>query len=312
MLRKLLLAGALACATASAEPRLGPPAPALGQGARSVATRTGSAALAARSGVHALAVRTGSDSQAAPTSANVVARERTRAIVLLYHSFDVGPQPLGLSSRRFESHLEWLAQSGVAVVPLSALIEFLEGRRLLPERVAVITIDDGHRSTYEKAFPLLKKHQMPFTLGLPSALVTGKKRTISWSEVRKMVDSGLCEIASHGHRHRRLGPLDARRTHEELVVSRELIERETGVRPIAYFYPLGAHESPAPEKAKAAGYRAAFTATGGAIAHGRFSLQAIPRTTVLHGDGAGKIGWLFSPDFLERLPRVFTASSDTR
>lgn len=241
----------------------------------------------------------------------------TRAVVLLYHSFDVGPQPLGLSSRRFASHLEWLAQSDVHVIPLGFLIDFLEGKRRLPAKVAVITIDDGHRSVYDKAWPLLRQHGFPFALGLPTAFMGGKKRTLRWEQIREMVGSGLCEVASHGHRHRRLGPLDAKRTHQELELSREIIAREAGVRPIAYFYPLGAHESPAPDKAANAGYRAAFTATGGAIAHGAFTPHVIPRTTVFHSDGAARVSWLFSRAFLDRLPLAarrgaLTASSDIR
>jgi peptidoglycan/xylan/chitin deacetylase (PgdA/CDA1 family) len=236
--------------------------------------------------------------------AALVARDRTRAVVLLYHAFDVGPEPLGISSQRFEHQLERLERDGVVLVPLSALVEFLEGARELPERVAVITIDDAHRSVYRKAFPILRRRGAPFSLGIPTAFV-GKKglATLAWDQIREMRASGLCELASHGHRHRRLGALEPRAAAAELELSRELIERETGVRPIAYFYPLGAIDSIAERRVLDAGYRAAFGATGGAIAFNAFSRFRVPRTTVHHHDRAERIAWLFSPRFLERLPR---------
>jgi peptidoglycan/xylan/chitin deacetylase (PgdA/CDA1 family) len=265
-----------------APPRLGPPAGWLGSGRRFVASRPERA-----------------------SESGLVPRARTRAVVLLYHAFDVGREPLGISSQRFEQQLERLRRDGVVVVPLSALIEFLEGARQLPERVAVITIDDAHRSVYHKAFPILRQRGVPFSLGLPSAFVAKPGvPTLAWEQIREMVDSGLCELASHGHRHRRLGALDARRAADELELSRELIERATGVRPIAYFYPLGAVDSIAEQRVLAAGYRAGFGATGGAIAFDAFSRSHVPRTTVFHHDGAERIAWLFSPAFLERLPLV--------
>jgi peptidoglycan/xylan/chitin deacetylase (PgdA/CDA1 family) len=125
-----------------------------------------------------------------------------------------------------------------------------------------------------------------------------------------MVASGLCEVASHGHLHRRLDVLDERAARRELETSRALIARELGRAPLAYFYPLGARDERAEERAARAGYRAAFGATGGAIAVGHFSRFAVPRTTIEHRDDANRLAWLFSPKFLERLP--ITASSGTR
>jgi peptidoglycan/xylan/chitin deacetylase (PgdA/CDA1 family) len=241
----------------------------------------------------------------------LVEPEATRAVTLLYHAFDVGPDPLGLSSRRFEAHLERLSADGVAIVPLSALIEFLEGKRRLPARVAVITIDDAHESVYEKAFPILVERRIPFTLGVPTAYVGDQRSpTLAWSQIREMVATGLCEVASHGHHHRRLDVLDERSASDELETSRRLIERETGVKPLAYFYPMGHTSARAEERVERAGYRAAFGATGGAIAFGHFSTYAVPRTTVQHGDDPRRVAWLFSPKFLERLP--LRSSSDIR
>ncbi len=234
----------------------------------------------------------------------LVSPERTRAVILLYHAFDVGADRLSVSSERLESHLGWLGQSNVELVSITELIEFLEGSRQLPERVAVITIDDGLRSTYTKAWPILRRHQARFSVGIPTGLVEEPKEfpLMNWAQIREMVDSGLCEVASHGHAHRRLVGLPARLAEEELVRSAQILERETGRQPIAFFYPLGMSDAEAEARVHAAGYRAAFSATGGAVALGSSSRLRVPRTGIFREDTVGRFSWYFGTEFLHRLP----------
>ena len=59
---------------------------------------------------------------------------RTRAVVLLYHAFDVGPDPLSVSSTNLERQICWLLDSGVEIIGLGQLVDFLEGRCRLPRR----------------------------------------------------------------------------------------------------------------------------------------------------------------------------------
>lgn len=238
----------------------------------------------------------------------VVLPEETRAVVLLYHAFDKGPQPLSLSSRRFAAQLDWLRENHVEIVPLSHLVEYLRGERRLPRRVAVITLDDGMLSVYAKAWPVMRERQVPFTLGIPSGLVGAKRgRIMSWAAVREMVSSGLCEIASHGHHHRRLVGLSGKQARRELMHSREVIEQRTGTRPSAYFYPLGALDDKAAQRVEKAGYAAAFTASGAPISLGSSSHLKVPRTTIFHDDGVGRFGWFFGEQYLGRLP-IFAAA----
>ena len=225
-------------------------------------------------------------------------------MVLLYHGFDRGPDPLSVSSRRLDEQLAWLEDNQVEVVSTTELIEFLEGKRWLPARVAVITIDDGLLSTYERAWPILKRHGVRFTLGLSTRLLDEPKAGLSmtWHQVREMVDSGLCELASHGHGHRRLVGLSEKLAHEELEVSRSTIERETGRTPVAYFYPLGANDHQARRRVAAAGYRAGFTASGAPIAVNSAPRMGIPRTGIFHADGLGQFAWYFSTRNLMKVP----------
>ncbi len=236
----------------------------------------------------------------------LVAAEQTRANVFLYHAFDRGTDPLSVPSPRFERQIQWLIEHDVEIVALSELIEFLEGRRRLPRRVAVITIDDGVESVHEKAWPILRRYGARFTLGLPTQLMQTPENApmLSWDQVREMLASGLCEIASHGHRHLALPVLPKRMAADELELSAEIIERQIGTRPLAYFYPLGALDKASMKSVQRAGYRAAFSAKGGPIAIGSSPLMRIPRTSIFHDDDLGHLAFYFSQRFFERLPET--------
>ncbi|MEZ4374623.1 MAG: polysaccharide deacetylase family protein [Polyangiaceae bacterium] len=232
----------------------------------------------------------------------VVDAHRTRAVVLLYHGFDRGSDPLSVSSYAFRQQMEWLKENRVEVVHLSQLVLFLRGKLLLPERVAVISMDDGMSSVYHRAWPILKRLKLPFSLGITTGLVEDRQRfTMSWDEVREMYDSGLVEIASHGHRHRGLANLPKKLIDEELTRSRELLEQRVGVSPSVYFYPLGSMDRRARDLVTEAGYDAAFTATGAPIALGTSHLAEVPRTSVFYSDSMGRFSYFFR-GFLKTIP----------
>jgi peptidoglycan/xylan/chitin deacetylase (PgdA/CDA1 family) len=61
---------------------------------------------------------------------------------------------------------------------------------------------------------------------------------VSWNHLREMSDAGMT-LASHTHSHRLLGHLSYQEQYEELVLSRELLARHTGVETRAVAYPVG-------------------------------------------------------------------------
>jgi peptidoglycan/xylan/chitin deacetylase (PgdA/CDA1 family) len=71
-----------------------------------------------------------------------------------------------------------------------------------------VTIDDGHRSIYRIAFPLLKEFGYPATLFVYSDYID--HGGLRWQELDEMVESGLITVQSHSKTHdnltrRRLG-----------------------------------------------------------------------------------------------------------
>ena len=81
---------------------------------------------------------------------------------------------------------------------------------------------------------------------------------LTWEQVREMVASGLCELASHSHIHGHMDRLTRERNREEAELSRSILEARTGVRPEVFVFPFGGNDAAVRKVVEDAGYRAAF------------------------------------------------------
>ena len=79
----------------------------------------------------------------------------TRLYVLMYHHFIPEGQPYNnwmLTDTRFREDLQWLADHGWTTVLPSQLVS----QEPLPNKAVMLTFDDGYRSNYQLAYPLLQ------------------------------------------------------------------------------------------------------------------------------------------------------------
>jgi peptidoglycan/xylan/chitin deacetylase (PgdA/CDA1 family) len=95
-----------------------------------------------------------------------VARQRSRATILLYHRVNDEDDPFfpALRVEHFVAQLEYLA-CHYRVEPLETVLDWLEQGAPGPARVA-ITIDDGYPDTREQVLPVLERLGLPATLFL--------------------------------------------------------------------------------------------------------------------------------------------------
>lgn len=158
--------------------------------------------------------------------------------LLIYHQIGGGSGlEMEVSPNVFQRHLDWLAEHA-PVVPFSGR---LEGEPV------VITFDDGYRSLYETAYPLLKERGLPFTLFLTTQPIESGEPLrdhsgadpLTWDMVREMLDSGLMTLGAHTHSHPDFRHLGAREIEMELERSDSLITERTGVTPRHFAYTWG-------------------------------------------------------------------------
>lgn len=166
--------------------------------------------------------------------------------ILCYHRFGARSTKLNVAPAAFEAQMEYLARNGYTVITLKRLARFLEGKEPLPAKTVAITIDDGYRSTYEIAYPILRKFGFPATVFLYTDFV-GASDAMTWAQMKEMMASGLIDIEPHSKSHANLalrlpGENDARykeRIKREVDMPIAVLRERLGDRSFTYAYPYG-------------------------------------------------------------------------
>ncbi len=185
--------------------------------------------------------------------------------ILCYHQFNSAGL-YSMSAAEFRQNLEMIRDRGYTVVPLSHVIEFYQGKRDdLPEKSLVITIDDGYRSVYKYAYPILKEFGYPWVFYVYSDYVGSGAGAVTWEQLKEMAQNGM-ELGGHSKSHpmltKRMGKSQEEYEqwlYEEIVLSRKIIEEKTGIPVVSFSYPYGAFDAAVREKTIAAGYDAITT-----------------------------------------------------
>jgi peptidoglycan/xylan/chitin deacetylase (PgdA/CDA1 family) len=195
--------------------------------------------------------------------------------------------------------MRFLAVQKITVIPLARLSDYLHGRGDVPERAAVITIDDGYKSAWEKAWPILAKYHYPVTLFVYPQFISRHKSALTWEELREMNRAGA-EIGSHSLTHPLLtNPPKAMNLNDylfwldtELVRSKGIIEGKLGHRIRFLAYPYGGYDQRVVERTRRAGYDAAVTCDDGNVDI-RTDAFHLNRRLVLRGVGAREFSRYF-------------------
>jgi len=218
--------------------------------------------------------------------------------VLCYHKFsETDVDRMTLSRRAFEEQMRFLKDRGYRVIRLDQLLDFMEFKTQIPKKSVVITIDDGWRSTYDIAYPILKQYEYPATLFVYTDLIVGGSNTLNWDHVREMSRNGM-DVQAHSKTHRDLTKNLNRESFKEyfeaikseLADSAVIIQHNTDKKPTYFAYPYGETSSLIVAIARKVGYRGAFTVERGgnpfftdvyrirrSMIYGAFSLQDFER-----------------------------------
>jgi peptidoglycan/xylan/chitin deacetylase (PgdA/CDA1 family) len=166
--------------------------------------------------------------------------------ILCYHRFGPRKDKLVMTAGAFDAQMAYLYKNGYRVIRLSDLIAFLKGKKAVPRKAVVITLDDGYKSAYTIAYPILGKYGFPATIFIYTDYI-GARAGLTWREIEEMVASGLIEIQPHSKSHSNLGLRDARedkteyreRVEREVLVPTREIAKRISTLPYAYAYPYG-------------------------------------------------------------------------
>jgi peptidoglycan/xylan/chitin deacetylase (PgdA/CDA1 family) len=193
------------------------------------------------------------------------------SLVLAYHAISAHwPSALAVTPDRLREQLEMLVRHGYVGATFGEVI-----RGDVPAKTVAVTFDDGFRSVFDNAFPVLSELGLRGTIFVPAGLMGsgvpmhwgGIDRWVgteweselmpcTWDELRELRDAGW-EVASHTWSHQRLPQLDDDALATELVSSREKLAAEMGESCETLAYPYGDFDSRVQAAARDAGYAGA-------------------------------------------------------
>jgi peptidoglycan/xylan/chitin deacetylase (PgdA/CDA1 family) len=223
---------------------------------------------------------------------NIRSSGRPRIRAITYHRFgNALRDPFCVTRHAFEGQMRWLAEHGLAV-SLDDVLAFMRGERVFRDGSVLVTIDDGYRSVYTEALPIMREYRIPAVAYVTTSLVghggvegNHPEPFMTWDQIGRLIEGGVT-IGSHAHTHRSLGQMRLDEAREEAQRSRESIERNLGRETRSFAYPFGMLPDHSRDTARVlaeAGYTTVFTSLHGPIVKG-VDPTRLPRVKVEGGE----------------------------
>lgn len=178
----------------------------------------------------------------------------SHAVILMYHRFGEDKYPTtNIKIEHFVQQLDFFADNGFQVWPLSKIISHLQNKTPIPDKTMAITIDDAYLSVYQIAYPIMHDRKIPFTLFVASGVVDKHYSSyMSWQQIQDMVQHGV-EVGNHSVNHLHLieqtGQLES-----EIITNQQRIEEMTGITTTLFAYPYGEFDMQLADKVKNLNY----------------------------------------------------------
>ena len=202
--------------------------------------------------------------------------------VLMYHGVSAAALT-SITPALFEWQMSSLHRAGVRVLPLGEVVDRLRRDLPLPSRALAITFDDGLRSVYDQAWPVLRRYGFPATVFLVANHIdrdngwpgqppqVRPEPMLTWPQVRELHHEGL-EMAAHTLDHPRLDLLAEDAVRAQVAGSRAAIEAQVGHVVPLFAYPYGRH-TPAVRAITGESFTGACTARPGLVEDGSDPLR---------------------------------------
>jgi peptidoglycan/xylan/chitin deacetylase (PgdA/CDA1 family) len=172
--------------------------------------------------------------------------------ILTFHALDCAGDVGALAPEVFRQGIACLHERGFCTLALADAAAMLRRGADLPPRSLVLTFDDGYRSVYTEALPVLQRYGMTATVfvtvgapddagardRLPSLL---GREMLRWDEIREMSRAGIA-IGAHSLTHADLSRLPPDRVETEVCRSRSIIEDRLGSAVPGFAYPYGRYD----------------------------------------------------------------------
>jgi peptidoglycan/xylan/chitin deacetylase (PgdA/CDA1 family) len=195
--------------------------------------------------------------------------------ILMYHKVEeIGDSGQGRGNYvlpdQFEEQIRALLSWGYTAITLDDWLRYREGCGEAPERPIALTFDDGYRSTFEIAWPILCRFGCVATVFVVADMMGQTNRwdshekqqpLLGGHEILLMDHAGI-RFGSHSGSHRSLIDIPLQEAERELLESKMKLEGLLGRPVTSLAYPYNKQNSTIRALAASCGYRTAVVGRG--------------------------------------------------
>lgn len=204
-----------------------------------------------------------------PRDVTIIKPKPRNIPILLYHYVEYITNPedtsrvsLTIFPNVFEMQILALKEAGYVFITPKDIPKAL--RDVSDQKYVILSFDDGYRTFYDYAYPILKKNNVPAVNYVVSGLLNQTNYLFGW-QVKEMADSGLVEIGLHGYNHRSVTSMSKEELRMSLTTGKEILKDLTGKEPVSYAYPYGTYTDEAVEVLKELSLKTAVTIEQGSL-----------------------------------------------
>lgn len=118
---------------------------------------------------------------------------------------------------------------------------FSELDKPLPSKAVIVSFDDGFRSVYENAAPIMEKYGIKGNVYLPTGYIGNDPHFMDWDMVIKLQE-GSFEMQAHTHNHVDVRTLNEEALQKQIRSSDDLFREKLGFLPRAFCFPFGTYD----------------------------------------------------------------------
>lgn len=238
--------------------------------------------------------------------------------ILMYHDLtqdENDTDSMTITVDRFRLDMEFLQEFGYTPLLPADLVSIKQGAAAMPQKPVMVTFDDGYRSNYDWAYPVLQQTGMKAAIAVVAHNIKNQqdaaetRGSMTWEELAEMSASGLVEVGLHTYNlhnpqysgnaapdgingvMRLRGETEQAyrlRVGTDLKMGIDLIEQHTGKEVLYFCYPFGAYDYWMPPLLTENGIKVS-TLTNPGMASIASSLYNLPRYTINMGKSVASL-----------------------
>jgi peptidoglycan/xylan/chitin deacetylase (PgdA/CDA1 family) len=188
--------------------------------------------------------------------------DKTFVPILAYHEVCHLPQetnhhhPYNVTLSAFKEQMDFLKKNNYSVMRLEELIFYIKEQKEITKNSVVITFDDGYKTNYTNALPILKQYNFPATIFLAADYIGTNEvfpwlndlcgrddevkenwMPLSWTEIIEMSRDGIT-FGSHTCSHSNIRKMSRKDFEKEIERSKDVIERQINKQINLFSYPF--------------------------------------------------------------------------